>query len=92
MVNVKSSQDKGKMIAQINNHEENAREKTKGDSIKVSFTKKRKHNQHKFYFEGNILEEVADCKCLRIDFNKNLSWNGCRKKRTLEGWKTFYVF
>jgi hypothetical protein len=38
VVNVKSSQDKGKMIAQINNHEENAREETKGDSTKVSKT------------------------------------------------------
>lgn len=37
-VNVKSSQDKGKMIAQINNHAENAREETKGDSTKVSKT------------------------------------------------------
>jgi len=32
-----------------------------------------KHNQHKFYFEGNILEEVANYKYLRIDFNKNLT-------------------
>ena len=38
VVNVKSSQDKGKMIARINNHEENAREETKGDSTKVSKT------------------------------------------------------
>jgi hypothetical protein len=38
VVNVKSSQDKGKMIAQINNHEEKAREETKGDSTKVSKT------------------------------------------------------
>jgi len=58
----------------------------------VVFSNKRKHNQHKFYFEGNILEEVADYKYLRIDFNKNLSWNGCRKKRTLWGCKTFYAF
>ena len=56
------------------------------------FSKKRKHNQHKFYFEGNTLEEVADYKYLGIDFNKNLSWNGCRKKRTLGGWKAFYAF
>ena len=39
------------------------------------FSKKRKNNQHKFYFERNILEEVADYKYLGIDFNKNLSWN-----------------
>ena len=38
VVSVKSSRDKGKMIAQINNHEENAREETKGDSTKVSKT------------------------------------------------------
>ena len=38
VVNVKSSQDKGKMIAQINNHEENEREETKEDSTKVSKT------------------------------------------------------
>ena len=56
------------------------------------FSKKRKHNQHKFYFEGNILEEVAEYKYLGVDFNKNLSWNGCRKKRTLGGWKAFYAF
>jgi hypothetical protein len=58
----------------------------------VVFSNKRKHNQHKFYFEGNILEEVADYKYLGIDFNRNLSWDGCRKKRTLGGWKTFYSF
>ena len=58
----------------------------------VVFSNKRKHNQHKFYFEGNILEEVADYKCLRIDFNKNLIWDGYRKKRTLGGWKAFYDF
>ena len=50
-----------------------------------------KHNQHKFYFEGNILEEVADYKYLGMDFNRNLSWDGCRKKRTLGGWKAFYA-
>ena len=38
VVNTKSSQDKGKMIAQINNHGENAREEMKGDSTKVSKT------------------------------------------------------
>jgi hypothetical protein len=58
----------------------------------VVFSNKRKHNQHKFYFEGNILEEVADYKYLGIDFNRNLSWDGCRKKRTLGGWKAFYSF
>jgi hypothetical protein len=46
----------------------------------VVFSNKRKHNQHKFYFEGNILEEFADYKYLGIDFNRNLSWEGCRKK------------
>lgn len=35
---MKSSQGKGKLIAQINNHEENTREETKGDSTKVSKT------------------------------------------------------
>jgi hypothetical protein len=58
----------------------------------VVFSNKRKHNQHKFYFEGNILEEFADYKYLGIDFNENLSWDGCRKKRTLGGWKEFYAF
>jgi hypothetical protein len=58
----------------------------------VFFSRKIKHNQHKFYLEGNTLEEVVDYKYLRIDFNKNLSWEGCRKKRTLGGWKTFYSF
>ena len=58
----------------------------------VVFSNKRKHNQHKFYFEGNILEEVADYKYLGIDFSRNLSWDGCRKKRTLGGWKAFYSF
>jgi hypothetical protein len=38
------------------------------------------------------LEEVVDYKYLGIDFNRNLSWDGCRKKRTLGGWKTFYAF
>ena len=38
VVNVKSSEDKGKMIAQIKNHEENAREETKEYSTKVSKT------------------------------------------------------
>jgi hypothetical protein len=47
---------------------------------------------HKFYFEGNILEEVADYKYLGIDFNRNLSWDGCRKKITLGGWKAFNAF
>jgi hypothetical protein len=51
----------------------------------VIFSRKRKHKQHKFYFEGNTLKEVTDYKYLRIDFNKNLIWEGCRKKRTLGG-------
>jgi hypothetical protein len=58
----------------------------------VVFSNKIKHNQHKFYFEGNIMEEVADYKYLGIDFNRNLSLDGCRKKKTLGGWKTFYAF
>jgi hypothetical protein len=58
----------------------------------VIFSSKRKHNQHKFYFEGNTLEEVADYKYLEIDFNKNLIREGCRKKRNLGGWKAFYAF
>jgi hypothetical protein len=33
---------------------------------------------------------VANYKFLRINFNKNLSWEGCRKKITLGGWKEFY--
>ena len=37
----------------------------------VVFSSKRKHNQHKFYFEGNTREEVVDYKYLGIDFNKN---------------------
>ncbi len=61
--------------------------------MKVVFlSKKRKHNQHKFYFEGNILEEVANYKYIGIEFNKNLSWDGCRKKITLGRWKPFYAF
>jgi hypothetical protein len=58
----------------------------------VIFCSKRKHKQHKFYFEGNTLEEVADYKYLGIDFNKNLSREGCIKKSTLGGWKAFYAF
>ena len=58
----------------------------------VIFSNKRKHTQHKFYFEGNIPEEVADYKYFRIEFNKKLSWDGCRKKITLRGWKAFYAF
>ena len=49
----------------------------------VVFSNKRKPNQHKFYFEGNIMEEVVNYKYLVIDLNINLSWDGCRKKRTL---------
>jgi hypothetical protein len=59
----------------------------------VLFSSKRKHNQHKFYFEGNTLEEVVDYKYLKIDFNQKPSWEGCKKKRTLRGgWKAFYAF
>jgi hypothetical protein len=60
--------------------------------VVFSSERKQKHNQHKFYFEGNTLDEVVDYKYLEIDFNKNLSWEGCRKKRTLGGWKAFYAF
>jgi hypothetical protein len=38
VVNAKPSQDKGKVVAQIDNHEEKAREERKGDSTKVSKT------------------------------------------------------
>ncbi|XP_059077995.1 uncharacterized protein LOC131876576 [Cryptomeria japonica] len=55
------------------------------------FSSRRKQEQHKFYFEGSILEEVADYKYLGIDFNQSLSWEGCRKKRTLGGWKALYA-
>ncbi|XP_059066243.1 uncharacterized protein LOC131857578 [Cryptomeria japonica] len=55
------------------------------------FSSRRKQEQHKFYFEGSILEEVADYKYLGIHFNKSLSWEGCRKKRTLGGWKALYA-
>ena len=58
----------------------------------VVFSSKRKHRQHKLYFEDNTLEVVEDYKYLGIDFNKNLSWEGYRKKRTLGGWKAFYAF
>ena len=58
----------------------------------VVFSSKRKHKQHKFYFEDNTLEEVEDYKYLIINFIKNLSWESCRKKRTLGGWKAFYAF
>jgi hypothetical protein len=57
-----------------------------------SSKRKQKHNKHKFYFEGITVHEVADYKYLRIEFNKNLSWEGCRKKRTLGGWKALYAF
>ncbi|XP_057855964.2 uncharacterized protein LOC131065484 [Cryptomeria japonica] len=71
--------------------------KTVGMQVNISKTKimvfsnKRKQNQHKFYFEGSILEEVLDYKYLGIDFNKNLNWDGCRKKRILGGWKAWYA-
>lgn len=44
-----------------------------------------------FYFENNILEKMLYCKYLEIDFNKKLSWEGCRK-RQMGGWKSFYTF
>ena len=34
------------------------------------FSSKRKHNQHKFYFEGNTLVEVVDYKYLGIGLKK----------------------
>jgi hypothetical protein len=48
----------------------------------IVFSSKRKqnHNQHKLYFEGSALEEVTYYKNLGIEFNKNLSWEGCIKK------------
>jgi hypothetical protein len=60
--------------------------------VVFSSKRKQKHNQHKFYFERNTLDEVADYEYLRIDFNKNLSWEGCRKKINLGCWKVFYAF
>ena len=51
----------------------------------VVFSSKRKHKQHKFYFEENTLEVVEDYKYLGIDLNESLSWEGCKKKRTLGG-------
>ena len=45
------------------------------------FSNKRKHSQHMFFFEGNILEEVNEYKYLGIDFNNKLNWEDCRKKR-----------
>ena len=58
----------------------------------VVFSSKRKPKQLNFYFEDKTLEVVEDYKYLRIDFNKSLSWEGCRKKRSLGGWKAFYAF
>ena len=58
----------------------------------VVFSRKRKHKQHKFYFEDNTLEVVEYYKYLEINCNKILSWEGYRKKRTLGGWKAFYAF
>jgi hypothetical protein len=57
----------------------------------LDFSSKRKHNKHKFYFEGNTLEEVVEYKYLIIEFNKKLSWEGCIKKIILGGWKVFYA-
>ncbi|XP_059067370.1 uncharacterized protein LOC131858220 [Cryptomeria japonica] len=55
------------------------------------FSNKKKRNQYKFYFEGSILEEDSNYKYLGIGFNKNLNWDGCRKKRILGGWKGWYA-
>jgi hypothetical protein len=38
VMNVKPSQDKGKVVSQINNNEETSREERKGDSAKLSKT------------------------------------------------------
>jgi len=38
VMNVKPSQDKGKVVAQIDNNEETSREERKGDSVKLSKT------------------------------------------------------
>lgn len=54
------------------------------------FFNRRKKSQHKFHFEGNILEEVMKHKYLGIDFN-GLNWEGCRKSETLGGWKVNYM-
>lgn len=55
------------------------------------FSNKRKHIQHTFFFEGNIIEEVNEYKYLGIDFNNKLDWEDCRKKIILGGWKTLYA-
>ena len=44
-----------------------------------------------FFFEGNILEDLIEYKCLGIDFNNKLNWEDCRKKRILGGWKALYA-
>jgi len=38
------------------------------------------------------LEEVVDYKYCGIDFNKNIRWDGYRKKRTLGVGKHFILF
>jgi hypothetical protein len=58
----------------------------------VVFPNKRKHNKHKFYFEGNILEEVADYKYLVIDFNRNLSWDGLYNGKETLVYTMIYTF
>ncbi len=55
------------------------------------FSNKKKQNQHTFFFEDIILEEVKEDKYLKIDFNNKLNWEHCRKKRILGGWKALYA-
>lgn len=55
------------------------------------FSKNKKQNQHKFYFDDKTLQVLTEYKYLEIDFNNKLSWEGCRKKRTLGGWKDLYA-
>ena len=55
------------------------------------FSNKRKQSQRMFFFEGNILEEVNEYKYLEIDFNKQLNWEDCKKRRNLGGWKALYA-
>ena len=47
----------------------------------VVFSSKRKHKQHKLYFEDNSLEEVADYKYLGIDFNFDLELGRLQEKK-----------
>jgi len=42
------------------------------------FLNKKKQGQHKFFFEGNILEELNEYKYTGIDFNNKLNWENYR--------------